>query len=237
MILKAHNIVKKYRSGNRDIEILKGISLEVEKGDFLMISGRSGAGKSTLLYQLGLLDKPNSGEIEILNNIVTNWRNIQRTRFRLENLGYVFQNYDLIPELTAKENIALPCLMLGLGIKQSLNKAEKFLTMFNLEDKSENLPSQLSGGEQQRVSIARAIVNDAEIIFADEPTSSLDSNNAQVVMKTFKELSEKRHTIIMVSHEKEYYNFANKIIYLDDGRIVDNSDSRFKDSKQMTPKF
>jgi putative ABC transport system ATP-binding protein len=220
MILKAEKINKSFKSGNSKLHVLKDIDLEVDLGDFLIISGRSGAGKSTLLYQLGLLDQPNSGEIYLLGQKTRTLGYRERTRIRLENLGYVFQYYALIPELTALENVALPVMMIGKSKKEAYPRAMKILDKFGLKERMNNLPSQLSGGEQQRVAIARAIVNNAQIIFADEPTANLDSANAKMIMESFKDLSSQGQTIVMVSHEEQYYNFANRVIYLDDGRIA-----------------
>jgi len=220
MILKAEKLNKFYKSGDSSLHVLKDIDLEVNKGDFLIISGRSGAGKSTLLYQLGLLDIPNSGEIYLLDQETKSLNHRERTRFRLENLGYVFQYYALIPELTALENIAIPVLMMGKNKKEAYERSEKILAEFGLEERVNNLPSQLSGGEQQRVAIARAIVNNAQIIFADEPTANLDSHNAEMIMDAFKKLSKQGQTIVMVSHEEQYYDFGNRMIHLDDGKII-----------------
>lgn len=220
MILKLKNINKSYGGGSKRIDVLKNINLDINKGDFIIISGRSGAGKSTLLYQMGILDEPSSGDIYLLNQRINDWGYIKKTQFRLENLGYVFQDYALIPELTANENVVLPLLMLGYNKKMAFIKTKENLIRFSLGDKINNLPSQLSGGEQQRVAIARAVINNPKIIFADEPTANLDSINAERIMRVFKSISSHNQTIVMVSHEEKYYSFANRIIYLDDGIIV-----------------
>jgi putative ABC transport system ATP-binding protein len=184
------------------------------------ITGKSGSGKSTLLYQLGLLDFPNSGEILIDNIDVIKLANPLRTQFRLEKLGYVFQDYALIAELTAIENVMVTLLMQGLSKKEAKEKAKKVLEKVGLGDKINNLPSQLSGGQQQRVSIARAIGHDPKIVFADEPTANLDSETAVLVLKTFVELNKEGQTIIMVTHEEEYARLTDRIVTLSDGIIV-----------------
>lgn len=219
-MIKARNIIKTYGTGATAQTILRGVSLEVKEGEFLAIMGRSGAGKSTLMYQLSLLDHPTHGAI-IINEIeVTELSSDARTKFRLNNLGYVFQDYALLPELTAVENVALPLLMQGILPTLAFAKASKALDQMKLEDRAGNLPSQLSGGEQQRVSIARAIANDPKILFADEPTANLDRETANTVIQIFEELHKKGQTIVMVTHEEEYGERAERIIFLDDGQII-----------------
>jgi len=212
-------LVKSFKSGEDELKVLRGISLEVEKGEFLSITGRSGSGKSTLLYQLGLLDHPNSGEILIDGVDVANMGHDERTKFRLEELGYVFQDYALVPELTAIENTAIPIMMQGKSKKEAFQIAEVSLERVGLLERMENLPSKLSGGEQQRVSIARAIAHNPKIIFADEPTANLDSETADVVLKTFLDLHKQGQTIVMVTHEPEYARLTDRVLKLSDGKI------------------
>ncbi len=219
-MIKVEKLVKSFHSGGTELVVLKGMSFEVPEGQFLSITGRSGSGKSTLLYQMGLLDKPNSGSI-IMNGVsVLDLENRERTQFRLEKLGYIFQDYALLPELSAIENVMLPLLMMGATKSEARLKAGMALTKVGLADKFENLPSQLSGGQQQRVSIARAIGHSPKIIFADEPTANLDSETAETVIKTFEELHREGQTIIMVTHEDEYAKRTDRIITLSDGEIV-----------------
>ncbi len=219
-MIKVEKLVKSFHSGGTELVVLKGMSFEVPEGQFLSITGRSGSGKSTLLYQMGLLDKPNSGSI-IMNGVsVLDLENRERTQFRLEKLGYIFQDYALLPELSAIENVMLPLLMMGATKSEARLKAGMALTKVGLADKFENLPSQLSGGQQQRVSIARAIGHSPKIIFADEPTANLDSETAETVIKTFEELHREGQTIIMVTHEDEYAKRTDRIIALSDGEIV-----------------
>ena len=212
-------MVKSFKSGEEELKVLRGIWLEVEKGEFISITGRSGSGKSTLLYQLGLLDHPNSGEILIDGVDVTKLGHDERTKFRLEELGYVFQDYALVPELTAIENVAIPIMMQGKSKREAFQIAEVALGRVDLAERMENSPSKLSGGEQQRVSIARAIAHNPKIIFADEPTANLDSETADVVLQTFLDLHRHGQTIVMVTHEPEYAKLTDRILKLSDGVI------------------
>jgi len=220
-MIHTKNLKKSFENGNVRTEILKGIDFNADRGEFIAIMGRSGAGKSTLMYQISLLDEPTSGEI-IINggHIASTMTNDEKTLFRLTRLGYVFQDYALIPELTALENVALPLLMQGLTTRQAYKKAGEALKRVGLDTHMSQLPSQLSGGEQQRVSISRAIAHKPDILFADEPTANLDNESSKVIMGIFKELHASGQTIIMVTHEPEYGKMAEKIVHLDDGRIV-----------------
>ena len=203
-----------------EIMALKDVSFDVKQGEIVGIIGRNGAGKSTLLYQISLLDEPTSGDIFIDNRNTGVMTIEEKTKFRLEKLGYVFQDYALIPELTALENVILPLLMLGLPKNEAGEIAIEALAKVGLCNHLHQLPSQLSGGEQQRASIARAVAHKPEILFADEPTANLDNESSKAVMKIFNELHVSGQTIIMVTHEEEYGKIAEKIIHIDDGRIV-----------------
>jgi putative ABC transport system ATP-binding protein len=190
-------------------------------GEFVAIMGRSGAGKSTLLYQLSLLDTPTSGSIVLDGHTVDNLSNSEKTKFRLHTLGYVFQDYSLLPELTAEENIMVPLLMQGLSRDMARKRAQEVLRSVNLEHRKDNTPSELSGGEQQRVSIARAITHKPKILFADEPTANLDSFSSKIVMEIFQKLNKENGlTIVMVTHELEYGKLADRIVKLSDGLVV-----------------
>jgi putative ABC transport system ATP-binding protein len=219
-IINVKNLTKSYKSGEADLVVLKNLELTVPKGQFLSITGRSGSGKSTLLYQLGLLDYPNTGEIMIDDVDVSKLDNDDRTKFRLNKLGYVFQDYALIPELSSIENVLLPLLMQGMPINEAKVKAIKSLERIGLHDKMDNVPSQLSGGQQQRVSIARAIAHDPKIIFADEPTANLDTETSDTVLEAFLALHKQGQTIIMVTHEKEYSDLTDRVVLLSDGKII-----------------
>ena len=223
-MIETSGLTKTYRSGAGQITAIDRIGLSVKAGEFLAITGRSGSGKSTLLYQLGLLDHPTSGSISIDGTDVGTLTRDERTNFRLKELGYIFQDYALIPSLTALENVLVPLLMQGLDRRSAEAQARRALARIGLGDRLGNLPSQLSGGEQQRVSIARAIGHAPKIIFADEPTANLDSETSKVVLEAFLDLHRDGQTIVMVTHEREYATIADRKIVLSDGRII--SDSR-----------
>lgn len=218
-MISVKNLKKSFKSGEKELVVLKDIDLEVTRGEFISITGRSGSGKSTLLYQLGLLDYPNSGTIIIDGVDVSKLNEDQRVGFRLKELGYVFQDYALVPELTALENVAVPLLMQGHNKKEAYKRSEEALRKINMEERLSSLPSRLSGGEQQRVSIARAIAHDPKIIFADEPTANLDSETADTVLQTFLELNRQGQTIVMVTHEPEYARLTHRTFKLLDGVI------------------
>ena len=220
MFIEVKNLTKSFKTGDKELVVLNNISFSINERDFFSITGRSGSGKSTLLYQMGLLDHPNSGEIMIDGVNVTALSHDGRTKFRLKELGYVFQDYALVPELSAIENTVIPLLMQGLERREAYQKAENALQKIGMGERLHNLPNQLSGGEQQRVSIARAIAHDPKIIFADEPTANLDSETADNVIKAFLELNDHGQTILMVTHEPEYAKLTKRTIKLGDGRIM-----------------
>jgi len=222
-MIKATNIKRDYINGSVVTKVLKGIDFAVKTGEFVAIMGKSGAGKSTLLYQLGMLDKPTSGEIVIDNVDVINMSENERTKFRLVNLGYVFQDYALVPDLTVEENIIVPLLMQGISNKESRQMAQNSLEKLGIADKYKSLPNQLSGGEQQRASIARAMAQTPKILFADEPTANLDSISSEAVIDYFRELHQSGQTIVMVTHEPEYTKYCDRVVWIDDGLITDHN--------------
>ncbi len=222
-MLKVIDLYKKFYLGKVEVPVIKGISLEIESGEYVLITGRSGAGKSTLLYLLSLLDSPTSGDIYINGQLVAGLGEKQKGLIRLEQFGYVFQDYALLPELSAWENVALPLLMQGRDKKEVKSRVAEVLEQVDLADRTENLPSQLSGGQQQRVSIARAISTYPKVLFADEPTANLDSKTAETIMKVFRDLNEQGQTIVMVTHETKKALGAKRIIHLSDGVIEQES--------------
>lgn len=221
-MIEVKNLVKTFKDGPIETRVLKGIDFIAKNGEFIAIMGRSGAGKSTLLYQISLLDEPTSGEILINGKEAHFMSEHEKMVFRLAEFGYVFQDYALLPELTALENVALPLYMQGASLSSAEEKATAALERVGLVKRLGALPSQLSGGEQQRVSISRAISHTPDVLFADEPTANLDKESSDTVMNIFKELHQGGQTIIMVTHEEEYARFAERIVKLDDGRIITN---------------
>jgi putative ABC transport system ATP-binding protein len=219
-MIKINGLTKTFIDGERRVNALRDITFDVPEGQFLTITGKSGSGKSTLLYQLGLLDRPTEGSIHIDTIDMINLDEDGRTLARLNDLGYIFQDYAIIPSLTALENTMVPLLMQGYSESEAKKIATKSLEKIDLGDRMHNLPSQLSGGQQQRVAIARAIAHNPKIIFADEPTANLDSETSDQVIQTFLDLNKEGQTIIMVTHEPEYAKLAHRTILLADGAIV-----------------
>ncbi len=219
-IIDAKNIHKSFETGDIVTHVLKGIDLTVSPGEYVAIMGKSGAGKSTLMYQLSVLDRPTEGTLFVDNIDVNALDEQEQTEFRLKTLGYVFQDYALVPDLTAQENIMIPLVMRGMDWNDAKCTADTALADVGLEGKSNNLPSQLSGGEQQRVSIARAVASKPKIIFADEPTANLDSISGEAVIDLLGSLHKKGQTIVMVTHEEEYTKYCDRIVYMEDGKIV-----------------
>ena len=219
-MIEVKQLVKSFKDGERLTTVLKGIDLQVKEGEFLAIMGRSGAGKSTLMYQMSLLDEPSSGDVIVDGRSTKEMTTEEETQLRLSRFGYVFQDYALLPDLTALENVILPLLMQGKSAREAEGIARTALVRVGLEKRLHNLPSQLSGGEQQRAGIARAIAHAPSVLFADEPTANLDRESSETVMGLFKEIHKAGQTTIMVTHEPEYARIAERIITLDDGRIV-----------------
>ena len=220
-IIKAQDIYRTFVSGNITTHVLKGVSLNVQLGEFVAIMGKSGAGKSTFMYQLSILDHPTSGTITINGTNTKELTEHEQTEFRLNTLGYIFQDYALVPDLNAVENCMLPLLMKGEDWDKAKSKAVEMLTSVGLETRANNLPSQLSGGEQQRVAIARALAGNPKIIFADEPTANLDTISGNAIIDLLGELNKKGQTIIMVTHEEEYTKYCNRIVRMEDGKIIE----------------
>lgn len=230
--IETKGLERTFRSKDVETRVLKGIDFTVEEGEFVAIMGRSGAGKSTLLYQISLLDEPTAGTIRIHGKDALALSPRQKTAFRLNEFGFVFQDYALLPELTALENVALPLLMQGHARAAAYEKAHAALARVRLDHRLGNLPSQLSGGEQQRTSIARAVAHDPKILFADEPTANLDNESSRVILEIFGELHEAGQTLIMVTHEEEFAKAAERLVKIDDGRIVSDGKLRSRKSSK-----
>ncbi|HIG97741.1 MAG TPA: ABC transporter ATP-binding protein [Candidatus Aenigmarchaeota archaeon] len=220
-IIEMHGVHRVYELGTVKVKALNGIDFTAKKGEFISIMGPSGSGKSTMMHMIGLLDDITKGKMKIKNIDVSKMTENMKTDFRLRELGFVFQFYSLLPELTAIENVYIPLMLLGKKNHELKSSAMKVLEMLGIAERANNYPHQLSGGEQQRVGIARAIVNSPEILLADEPTASLDSKSADTVFQAFRELNEKlKQTIIVVTHEEALGAKADRGIWLKDGIIV-----------------
>jgi putative ABC transport system ATP-binding protein len=219
-ILSVKNLVRTYGVGRAKTEAVKGISFNVEEGEFVALSGPSGSGKSTTFHQIALLDNPTSGTITFGEKNIINLDEDSKSDFRLKKIGYIFQHYELLPELTAIENIYLPLMVNGGITPEVRQKAEKILRDMSLLERKDHYPAELSGGEQQRIAIARALIKEPEIILADEPTANLDSLAGIKIMETLKELNKKKGiTIFVINHERAFEKYFDRIILLKDGRI------------------
>jgi putative ABC transport system ATP-binding protein len=220
-IIKATNIRRTFTEGEVVTHVLKGIDVSVEQGEFVAIMGKSGAGKSTLMYQLSVLDEPSEGEVIIDGVNIIELDEAGRTAFRLNTLGYVFQNYALVPDLSAEENVMIPLLMRGIAWEEARKTAQAAIDGVGLPGKYKNLPAALSGGEQQRISIARAIAGKPKILFADEPTANLDSVSGRLIIDLITSLNRDfGQTVVMVTHEAEYATGCNRVIKMEDGLIT-----------------
>ena len=218
-VLRAVSLVRSFRVGSSDIEVLRGMNLEISRSERLFLCGASGAGKSTLLYTLAGLERPDSGSVEIDGQSLYSLSAAQQTKFRNEKIGYVFQNYFLLPDLTALENVSLPALI--KGSEKTFLRAAELLEQVGLGDRLNHRPTELSGGEQQRVAIARSLINDPQILFADEPTGNLDSSTGGALMETLMDLvSEKQKTLIVVTHDSKLASLGDRQLTLADGRIM-----------------
>ena len=220
-IISAKDLHKIYKLGDIKVTAINGIDFSVKKGEFVSIMGPSGSGKSTLLHLIGILDSPTKGHLVIKGTDIMKLSDKEKTLFRLNKLGFVFQFYSLLPELNAIENVYIPQMLLGKKNHELRSAAMSTLSLLGIEQRAHSFPHQLSGGEQQRVSIARALVNKPEILLADEPTAALDSKNAAHVFEAFRNLTEKiKQTIIIVTHEENLGAKADRGIWLKDGQIV-----------------
>ena len=222
-LIECKNINRYFGSGANRVHVLKDVSLSIEKGDFVAIIGQSGSGKSTLMNILGCLDSATSGSYQIDGIETAKMEPDELAALRRERFGFIFQRYNLLGSLTARDNVALPAVYMGMGGKERSNRAEKLLQDLGLEGKEGNKPSELSGGQQQRVSIARALMNGGEIIFADEPTGALDTASGKNVIEIIQKLHKEGHTVIMVTHDPGIAAIANRIIEIRDGEIISDT--------------
>lgn len=222
IILKTENLVKAFTTTKETkLEILKSISLEIIEGKITLIVGASGAGKSTLLHLLGGLDRPDNGKIFYNNENILTYSEDKLAKFRNKNIGFVFQFHHLLPEFTAAENIAIPQMIAGKSLDNSLIRAKELLNEVDLIERKDHKPAELSGGEQQRVAVARALSNDPSIILADEPTGNLDSANSQIIFDLLIHLNSKyKKTFVIVTHNKEMFEIASHVYEMKDGKII-----------------
>ena len=231
-LLSIKNITKVYNIGDNRLDILKGINLTVEEGEFVAIMGPSGSGKSTLMHILGLLDRPTDGVYEIYGENVLKFNDNQTAFLRSKIIGFVFQQYNLLNKMTAADNVALP--MVYSGGKNRKEKAQKLLGEVDLSDRIEHKPTQLSGGQQQRVAIARSLVNDPKIIFADEPTGNLSSKQSNEIMQILTDLNKKGISVILVTHEPDIAKWADRLIMIKDGQVLSDTVQKKKEKKKVS---
>lgn len=218
-ILKMENIVKTYRMGEEDQVVLKGVDLTINEGEFLSILGPSGSGKSTMMNIIGCLDTPTSGTYVLDNRDIANQTEKQLARIRSKEIGFIFQSFQLLPRLSAKQNVELPLIYAKVSSSERKKIAEEMLIKVGLEDKMDHRPNQLSGGQQQRVAIARALSTNPTILLADEPTGALDQKTGKQVMDLFCELHEEGRTIVMITHDASIARYASRIVKILDGNL------------------
>lgn len=230
-LIAATNLCRTYDVGSQKLHVLKNVSLTINAGEFVALMGPSGSGKSTLMNQLGCLDKPTSGDIQLNGKSLTNRSADELSAVRCEYIGFVFQQFNLMPRLTALDNVALPLLYAGKSRQQARCRARECLKLVGLRERAEHRPAELSGGQQQRVAIARAIVNEPRLILADEPTGALDTRTGEEIMALFSELNHQGITLVIVTHEAEIASYAKRQLLFRDGQLV--SDSACKQTDRM----
>lgn len=232
-LIKLENVWKTYKLGDSSLSVLRGVSLEIKPGSFATIMGPSGSGKSTLMYMLGLLDTPSQGKIYLQDQDTSVFSEDKLAEVRGKKIGFIFQQFNLLQNLTALENVMLPMVFQGVSESARKEKAKKLLESVNLGKRINHKPSEMSGGEQQRIAIARSLVNDPEILIADEPTGNLDSTNGKVVMEILSKLhKDQKKTIVVVTHDPTIAHYSSNIIHISDGQVVSN---HFKDIDVLWP--
>lgn len=219
-VIEMKDIVKSYKMGKQRVEVLKGVSFEIEKGDFVAILGPSGSGKSTLMNIIGCIDTADSGEYKLDGEIIADKSENEFAKIRNQKIGFIFQKFNLITKYTSLYNVALPLLLRGEERAAAMERAENILTKVGLEDRMNHKPIELSGGQQQRVAVARALVANASILLADEPTGNLDTKTGQEILELFMELNSQGNTIVLITHDLEIANEAKRIIHVRDGLVT-----------------
>lgn len=219
-VVRINEVKKTFLMGKVEVQALRGINLQVEKGEFVSIMGPSGCGKSTLMHIIGCLDRPTAGHIHLDEVDVDELDDNALAEIRNRKVGFVFQTFNLLPKLNASENVELPLIYAGISFEARRKKASELLGIVGLQDRMNHKPSELSGGQSQRVAIARALANDPSIILADEPTGNLDSKSGEEIIHLFEELNKKGITLIMVTHDQDIANHSKRIVRLKDGLVV-----------------
>lgn len=219
-VIRLEDVEKTYLMGKVKVHALKGVNLSIEKGEYVAIMGPSGSGKSTLMNQVGALDRPTKGRVFIEEHDISKMSDNELAKLRRENIGFIFQQFNLIPRLTAIENVELPMWYAGTSKIKRVRRAAELLKLVGLGDRMKHRPTELSGGEMQRVCIARALANNPDIVMADEPTGNLDSKSSEDIMEILEKLNKEGRTIVMVTHEDEYAKMAGRTIVIRDGKIV-----------------
>lgn len=225
-IIELKDVSKLYGFGDATTVALDEVEITIERGEFVAVMGPSGSGKSTLMNMIGLLDRPTHGQYQLSGRSVARLRHNQRAKIRRDKIGFIFQSFNLIPRLTALENVALPLAYKGTSQSRRLKQASVMLERVGLQDREYFLPSQLSGGQTQQVAIARALINNPDIIIADEPTGNLDTAASRLVMELLSDVHQSGHTILMVTHNPELTRYANRVLYMQDGAIVHDEDTK-----------
>lgn len=230
-VLSLQQVKKMYQVGDQEIQALRGVDIEINQGEFVAIMGPSGSGKSTLLQIASLLDTPSHGKIFLKGKEVSQYTESQLALVRNAEIGFVFQQFNLLPKTSALENVALPLVYANVPVAERTTRALELLKRVGLGERTKNTRSQLSGGQQQRVAIARALVNDPSLIFADEPTGNLDSKSGQEIMNLFTDLNNEGKTIVLVTHEEDIASYAKRVVRVKDGQILQDKKQKPKREK------